>query len=290
MYTYAGFVSYVTGAHNFKTGVQVRTGWSQELFETRGDIVQIVSNGVPQSVRLVNNPSGHKESGVNTGIYVQDSWTMGRVTINPGLRYERFVMSIPAQSAGAGTWVPARELRRAGEHRQLEHRSSPRFGFAWDLFGDGRTAIKGGLSRYDRLAGVTIVQPLNQQNIAFQTCPWSDTNNDLRAQNDEIAFARCTGSLQPSLGFVDRRSEAAASVGVHRDGAAPDRRPHVGDGRLLRPSLLGSLHDGERRGAANGLHAGDDHQSADQRADDRLQPGSGDARRRCGTCSRPFRI
>ncbi len=48
MYTYAGFVSYVTGAHNIKTGVQVRTGESQELFETRGDIVQIVKNGVPQ--------------------------------------------------------------------------------------------------------------------------------------------------------------------------------------------------------------------------------------------------
>ncbi len=80
---------------------------------------------------------------------------------------------------------------------------SPRLGFAWDLTGDGRTAIKGGVSRYDRLAGVNLVQPLNQRNIAFQTCPWSDVNSDLRAQESEIAFARCTGSLQPSLGGVD---------------------------------------------------------------------------------------
>jgi hypothetical protein len=71
------------------------------------------------------------------------------------------------------------------------------------VFGNGSTAVKGGLSRYDRLAGITIVQPLNQMNIAFQTCPWSDGNGDLRAQADEIALARCTGSLQPSLGFVD---------------------------------------------------------------------------------------
>jgi hypothetical protein len=202
MFTYAGYVSYVTGAHNFKAGVQVRTGWSEELFETRGDIVQIVSNGIPQSVRLVNNPSGHRESGVNTGIYVQDSWTFGRLTINPGVRYERFTMSIPAQSAGAGTWVPARDFP-AQNNIVNWNTVSPRFGFAWDLFGDGRTALKGGLSRYDRLAGVTIVQPLNRRNIAFQTCPWSDTNANLRAERDEIAFARCTGSLQPSLGFVD---------------------------------------------------------------------------------------
>ena len=202
MYTYAGFVSYVTGAHNFKVGTQVRTGWSQELFETREDIVQIVSNGVPQSVRLVNNPSGHKESGLNSGIYIQDSWTRGRVTINPGLRYERFAMSIPAQGAGAGRWVPARDF--AAQDNIVDwHSLSPRFGIAWDVFGDGRTAVKGGLSRYDRLAGITIVQPLNQKNISFQTCPWADTNTDLRAQESEIAFARCTGSLQPSLGFVD---------------------------------------------------------------------------------------
>ena len=202
MWTYSAFMSYVTGAHNFKTGIQVRTGDSQELFETRSDIVQVVNNGAPNSVRLVNNPSGHKESGVNTGVYVQDSWTFGRVTINPGLRYERFVMTIPAQSAGAGRWVPAREFAEQ-ENIVNWNTFSPRFGMSWDVFGDGRTAVKGGLSRYDRLAGITIVQPLNQKNIAFQTCPWTDTNTDLFAQEDEIAFARCTGSLQPSLGFVD---------------------------------------------------------------------------------------
>ena len=202
MYTYAGFLSYVTGSHNLKMGTQIRSGWSQELFETRRDIVQIVSNGVPQSVRLVNNPSGHKESGVNTGVYIQDSWTLGRVTINPGLRYERFTFSIPAQGAGAGRWVPAREF--AAQNNIVNWNSlSPRFGLSWDLFGNGSTAVKAGLSRYDRMAGITIVQPLNRKNIAFQTCPWSDTNTDLRAQTEEIALARCTGSLQPSLGFVD---------------------------------------------------------------------------------------
>jgi Carboxypeptidase regulatory-like domain len=202
MFTYAGYIAYVTGAHNFKTGMQVRTGWSEELFETRGDIVQIVSNGVPQSVRLVNTPSGHRESGTNLGVYVQDSWTLGRVTINPGVRFERFEMSIPAQSAGAGRWVPARQF---AEQKNIVNWNtvSPRFGFAWDVTGDGRTAIKGGVSRYDRLAGVNLVQPLNLKNIAFQLCPWNDPNGDRRAQETEIDFARCTGSLQPSLGFVD---------------------------------------------------------------------------------------
>ena len=101
MFTYAGSVSYVTGSHSLKAGAQVRTGNSQERFTIRGDILQITNNGVPNSVRLVNTPSGHKESGVNTGIYAQDSWRIGRWTFNPGVRYERFVMSIPSQGAPA---------------------------------------------------------------------------------------------------------------------------------------------------------------------------------------------
>ena len=71
------------------------------------------------------------------------------------------------------------------------------------MFGDGETALKGGVSRYDRLEGVTIIQPLNSRNISFQTCPWTDTNGDFTAQNSEIAIDRCTGSLQPTLGNVD---------------------------------------------------------------------------------------
>ena len=202
MFTYAGNVSYVTGSHSVKVGTQVRTGWSQELFTMRGDLLQITSNGAANSVRLVNTPSGHKEEGVNTALFVQDSWRLGRLTLNPGIRYEKFVMSIPAQGAPAGTWTPARDF--AAQNGIVNWNTvSPRLGVSWDVFGDGRTALKGGLSRYDRLEGVTIIQQLNQRNISFQTCPWGDTNGDLIAQNSEIALSRCTGSLQPTLGNVD---------------------------------------------------------------------------------------
>src|SRR5262249_14872379 len=137
MFTYAGSVSYITGAHSFKVGTQVRTGWSQELFTMRGDLLQIVNSGTPNSVRLVNTPSGRKEKGVNAGIYVQDSWRFERLTLNPGLRYERFVMSIPAQSAPAGTWIGARDFP-AQDGIVNWNTVSPRLGFSVDVFGDGR--------------------------------------------------------------------------------------------------------------------------------------------------------
>src|SRR6266487_3349542 len=198
MFTYAGNVSYVTGTHALKVGTQVRTGWSQELFTSRGDIVQVIVNDLPNSVRLLNTPSGHKKSGINAGLFIQDSWRFSRLTINPGLRYEHFGMSIPAQSAPAGTWIGARDFPAQNDIVNW-NTISPRIGFSWDVFGDGETALKGGVSRYDRLEGITLVQSLNQRNISFQTCPWAD-NGDLRAQNSEIAFTRCTGSLLPTLG------------------------------------------------------------------------------------------
>ncbi|MFN8058658.1 MAG: TonB-dependent receptor [Vicinamibacterales bacterium] len=202
MFTYASSVAYVTGSHSFKVGTQVRTGWSQELFTTRGSIVQIVNSGVANSVRLVNTPSGHQESGVDAGIYAQDSWRFSRVTLNLGARFSHVAMSIPEQAAPAGRWVAARSF--AAQNDIINWNSlSPRLGFSWDVFGDGRTAVKGGVSRYDRQEGVTLVQPLNQRNIAFQTCPWADTNGNLFAEESEIAFARCTGALTPSLGQVD---------------------------------------------------------------------------------------
>lgn len=202
MFTYAANVSYVTGSHALKAGMQVRTGYSEERFTSRGDIVQVIVNDRANSVRLLNTPSGHKEEGINTGLYIQDSWRFNRLTINPGLRFEHFGMSIPAQSAPAGTWIGARDFPAQNDIIDW-NTLSPRVGFSWDVVGDGETALKGGVSRYDRLEGITIVQPLNQRNIAFQTCPWSDGNGDLRAQNNEIAFGSCTGSLLPSLGKVD---------------------------------------------------------------------------------------
>jgi hypothetical protein len=202
MFTYAANLSYVTGTHALKFGMQLRSGYSEENFTSRGDIVQVIVNDAANSVRLLNTPSGHKEEGVNTGVYVQDSWRFSRLTLNPGVRFEHFGMSIPAQGAPAGTWVGERSF--PAQNGIVDWNTvSPRLGFSLDLFGDGETAFKGGVSRYDRLEGITIIQPLNQRNIAFQTCPWSDANNDLRAQNSEIAFGRCTGSLVPSLGRVD---------------------------------------------------------------------------------------
>ncbi len=121
MWTYAGFMSYVTGAHNLKAGFQVRTGDSQELFQTRGDIVQIVSNGVPNSVRLVNNESGHKEVRRQ-----HRHLPPGLVDLRPRHAQPRPALRalhhVDSRADGRGRPLGAgARVRRPEEHRQLEH-------------------------------------------------------------------------------------------------------------------------------------------------------------------------
>src|SRR5205807_2395508 len=80
-------------------------------------------------------------------LYVQDQWAIKRATITGGVRLDYFNGQVPAQSSPAGTWVPAREfgaIQNVPNWRDLD----PRFGISYDLFGNGKTAIKSYMGRY----------------------------------------------------------------------------------------------------------------------------------------------
>ena len=83
-------LSYVTGAHNMKVGwVQ---GWGYRKIDTpmnNAGLTQRYRLGVPDSVVLSVVPS-FQDTTINPdlGLYIQDTWTRGRFTVNPGLRYD----------------------------------------------------------------------------------------------------------------------------------------------------------------------------------------------------------
>ena len=120
--------------------------------------------------RIHNTPQSSLTSmNADQGIYAQDSWTLGRFSINPGVRFEHFNSSIEATGVGGGRFVPARQFA-ARSNVPNWNDVSPRFGFAWDVKGDGKTAVKLGTGKYLR-AYSTGFAALRTSHFALRTNP-----------------------------------------------------------------------------------------------------------------------
>jgi hypothetical protein len=188
-HTFSGTASYVTGSHALKSGVQLGKGGNIQQRQTNGgiDLVQEYRNLAPVSVVVTNTPVFTEERiKYDLGLFVQDSWTFKRLTVNPGMRIELFNTYIAAQSAPAGRFVPARNFSKI-ENVPDWTDWAPRFGAVYDLAGDGKTALKVHVGKYMRaFSTVGFANVYNPMAIQTDRRTWSDLNGDDIAQNSEI--------------------------------------------------------------------------------------------------------
>ncbi|MGE3959756.1 MAG: carboxypeptidase regulatory-like domain-containing protein [Vicinamibacterales bacterium] len=188
LFTWVASATYVTGAHNFKVGLQSRYGVNSVVTASNADLVQRYRNGVPDSVLVRNAPLYAREGMLHLnpdmGIYAQDSWRYKRLTVNPGIRYYYLHESVDPGVAPAGRFVPARSFEGIPDLLNWKN-VAPRFGVAYDVTGDSRTAVKFAVSKY--YASVTnqysFYRPLTNQT---DTRNWTDLNGDDIAQDNEI--------------------------------------------------------------------------------------------------------
>ena len=133
--------SAVGGSHDIKAGVQL--SWERMAYERirNGDILLEMRDGVPFQAQISNTPIDSDHLLQTWGAFVQDRWTLGRATVNLGVRLDGLSGHLPAQSSAPGAYVGARDFSEA-EVYDYPFNIAPRIGFSYDLRGNGQTAIK----------------------------------------------------------------------------------------------------------------------------------------------------
>jgi len=174
--------SYVTGSHAIKAGIQYGWGYFWRQRTEVADLIQLYRSGIPAQVIIHNTPQDSLQNmNADQGIYAQDSWTIGRFTINPGVRFEHFNGSFGGRSVSAGRFVPFREFAEVADMPNWND-VAPRLGFAWDVQGNGKTAVKFGTGKYVRAYSTGFAETYDPEFYTSATLTWQDLNGDDTAQ------------------------------------------------------------------------------------------------------------
>ncbi len=186
------------GEHLLKGGVQWARLYYESQYSVLGDHYVEYDDGRPSRVRQFNTPTNPKNVAQVLGLFFQDSWSMNKLTLNLGARWDRYVGTLPEQSNPAGRFVEARSIPETEVINQ--NIGVWRLGAAYDLTGSGRTALKASYSRYAQQVGIDRVTSVNPLSNGSRTCPWSDPNGDGIFQASEVNPAQC-GAFSGGVGF-----------------------------------------------------------------------------------------
>ena len=152
-----GSVSYVTGAHAFKVGIDHKTAMREHTtyMTSPFGVTYRFNNGVPNQLTQYAQPfTAQTNNPWDTGIFAQDRWTAGQLTLNAGVRFEHFTTGFPEQRVGPGLLVPTRDITFPAADFVSWKDAAPRLGAVYDLFGDGRTALKVSINKYLVATGI----------------------------------------------------------------------------------------------------------------------------------------
>jgi hypothetical protein len=149
--TVSGSVTYVTGSHSFKTGIT--DTWAQTRSSTKTNSSALLyrfTGGVPTQFTQyapVEGGTGSKVIG-EIGFFAQDRWTIKRLTLNLGIRYDQYIGGYPEQTLGPALYLPNRNLHFDAVTGNNLKDITPRVAAAYDLFGNGKTALKVNWGKY----------------------------------------------------------------------------------------------------------------------------------------------
>ena len=267
--------SYVTGGAQREARVsghadEVRLG---RLHQSQPDALHVHATASPTSVNYtLSEQFDNANRAVAHSIFLQDQWTRGRMTLQGALRYDH----VHELGAGRGQRHGSDDALQSdadpvpahGQRDRAINDLTPRIGLAYDLFGNGKTALKVSAGKY--LSAATADGIYSSQSPGLQlrpdarTVPWTDSNGNFAVdcnllssggaehQRDRRRCLRRADRRQPELrqprsehdqsrsGDPERLGRAAVQLELRRIGAARAASRRLGR-RRLQPSPLGQL-------------------------------------------------
>jgi hypothetical protein len=173
-------ISYVTGSHAFKTGFTLQRLNNDYGVAVNQDINYLFFRGVPNGIVQYASPwSVASRTKADLGIYVQDRWTIDRLALNLGLRMDYINGFVPEQDLPATRFISERSFDAVPDVPEWTD-FNPRIGAAYDLFGNGGTALKVSVARYVGQLNANVASANNPINSSINavTRQWADADGD----------------------------------------------------------------------------------------------------------------
>jgi hypothetical protein len=184
------------GSHSVKVGGELNLETGFEGYESLrpGNVRHYFINGVSRQVDIAF-PTASCEVGSlgarecllaiskldHQNAFISDTWTRGRLTLNLGLRWDRYKSHVPDQqqlaSTTAGFSVP--EIDYPAQTFFVWNSVVPRVGGTYDLTGNGKTVVKVSYGFFRHNPGITPADDANpNQPSKFIRYQWNDRNGD----------------------------------------------------------------------------------------------------------------
>jgi hypothetical protein len=201
-YEARGDVSYITGRHQFKFGTDEtwEAGNTQSLAnQAAGDYLLLFNKGLPNEIQTFNYPFNPNNQLHSQSLFATDTWKLGRVVLNYGVRWERYNDFYPNQMKAAGQFSSAATY--PGKELLVWKDVVPRVGGAWDIFGNGKTVLKASFGMFGDTMGDLWGNTFNPDALVTTTYKWNgpcvttpynnvsyNNTNEATPQTDEMYF------------------------------------------------------------------------------------------------------
>ena len=148
-------IAYVSGSHSMKFGYQGGFSTPTKNYFYDSQIIQVrTNNGIPNQITENLAYPGWLRTGrhvVPVNFYGQDQWTLKRLTLQGGVRMDNGITNYTSDPLGGPDYIllPTQVSFPTGSTQGIKWKDiTPRGGVAYDLFGNGKTAVKASVGKY----------------------------------------------------------------------------------------------------------------------------------------------